>query len=79
MFRDQGLELADQVRVPAVGDVGVDAFLQRDEPQLVQPSALGLHARLVGEVVVCRPAPQRERLVRTILVAQPLELGQVEL
>ena len=45
----------------------------------LQPRALGLHARLVGEVVVGRSAPQRERLVRTALGAQPLELGQVEL
>ena len=59
---DQRLELADELRVPAGGEVGVDALLERREPQLLQPRALGLRERLVGEVGERRPAPQRERL-----------------
>ena len=42
--------------------VGLDALLQRGEPQLLEPRGLGLREGLVGEVRERRPAPQRERL-----------------
>jgi hypothetical protein len=83
------LQLADQVGVAAARQVGVDALLERGEPQLVQPCDLGLRERLVGEVGERRAAPQRERLAQLLgragglrparLAAQPLEQREVQL
>jgi hypothetical protein len=62
--RDERLELPGDLRVPARGEVGVDALLERREPQLLQPGDLRLRERLVGQVGERRPAPQAERLAQ---------------
>ena len=45
---DERLELGDELRTAAEREVGVDAVLERREPQLLQPPDLGLEERLVG-------------------------------
>jgi hypothetical protein len=64
MFGDQGLELADELRVLPEYELGLDARLERDQAQLVEPRRLDLCERLVRDVVERRPAPERERVAR---------------
>ena len=61
MLGDERVELADQLRVPARGEIGVDPLLERRPAQLLEPRDLGLRERLVGEVGERRAAPQRQR------------------
>ena len=86
------LELGDQPAVLAERQFGLDALLERGEPQLVEPRDRRHGERLVGEVRERRPPPQRERrlqqggraIVLTVrerrggLVRQALEPAQVE-
>jgi hypothetical protein len=58
---DETLQLADELGVAAEGEVGVDAGLERREPQLVQARDLGLQRLLGRQVGERRAAPQRER------------------
>ena len=60
---DEGLELWDQGRVAAERQVGLDALFERQQPELGQPSDLGLRELLVGEVRERRTAPHVERLL----------------
>ena len=62
--RDQRLQLADQVGMPAAGQLGVDALLERRQPQLLEPQDLRLRERLVGEVGERRAPPQGQRLAQ---------------
>jgi hypothetical protein len=60
MRRDERLELADELRRAAPGEVGIDPLLLRGEPELLQPR--GLERKVdVGER---RPAPEREGLAK---------------
>jgi len=53
---DERLELADQIRITAEGEIGVDSLLQRREAQVVQPSNLGLRERGKGQILQrCTP------------------------
>ena len=61
---DQRLELADQLGVAAEREVGLDPLLERRQPQVLEPAALGLGERLVRELGERRPAPERERLAQ---------------
>ena len=61
----QRLELADQRRVPAQRQVGLDARLERLQVQLFQPRDLAGGERVEREVRKRRAAPQRERLAQT--------------
>ncbi len=89
VLRRQGLQLPGERRMPAAGEVGVEAALQRDQPQIVEPRDLRLRERLVGEVGERRPAPQGERVAqrrrgRAVVRAlrpgdEPLEARDVEL
>ena len=61
MLGDQGLELTHQRLVAAERQVGLDAVLDYDQMQLVEPGDLVLSERLVGEVGQGRPATEFER------------------
>ena len=61
---DEPLELADERRVPARGEIVVDAGFERGEPALVEPCRGRQREGLVREVGERGTAPERERLVR---------------
>ena len=58
--RREPLELADQLRVAAERQVGVEAVLDRGQAQLLQPGDVGLERGLESEVAERGPAPERE-------------------
>jgi hypothetical protein len=92
MLGDQRLQLADELAVAAEREPGLDALLERREPQVVEPRDLRLRERLVGEVGERRAAPECHRLVEhrerplgvarrqgtPALADQPLEPVRVE-
>ena len=59
--RSERLELADDLTVEAELDVGVDALLERIEPQLLQAPDLALRELLAREIGERRAPPERER------------------
>ena len=61
---DERLELRHQVVMAAERQVGVDAILERGEPQLVQPGDLALRERLAAEIGQRLAVPQRERIAQ---------------
>ena len=61
---DQRLELGHDGVVIAEREVSVDALLERDDAKLFEPARLGFGIRLVRDLGVRRPAPQRERVVQ---------------
>ena len=79
VLRDERVELADHLGVPAGGEVGVDRQLGRAQPQLLEPADLGRRERLVGQVRERLAAPQRQRLARPRLAEQPLGAHRVDL
>jgi len=79
MLLDESVELTDDERVPARGELALEALLERGEASLLERRDLQLRPRLVREVGKRRPAPQRERLVRLPGCAQALEARQIEL
>ena len=88
VLADEPLELAHQVGVAAVLEVGFDPLLESRQAQLLEPRDLGLREALVGQVGECRPAPEGERLMELLgalaraapgLMDEPLEAGQVGL
>ena len=79
MLAERGREPPDQLDVPAVGELALEPPLERGQPQLLEPRDLALRERLEREVRQRRPPPQRQRLVVTLLLEQPLESMQVEL
>ena len=62
MLAHERVELADQRRVPAEREIGVDSILERREALLLEPGSLALRKRLVREVPQRRAAAQRQRL-----------------
>src|SRR6266511_1099771 len=79
MLRDQGLELADRLFVPADPDLGLDPILGRSEPQLLEARDLGLRKLLVPDVDERRPPPEGERLseeLGSLAVGLLLERGR---
>jgi hypothetical protein len=62
LFLDGGLELPDEVRVAAHGQLGVGPGLERSPAPFLQPRDLGLRERLEREVGQWRAAPQPQRL-----------------
>ena len=64
MLTDQTLQLGYDVATATGGEVGVDPVLHRGDPQLGEPGDLGLGERVVGELLVGVPAPERERLAQ---------------
>ena len=62
MLRHERLQLADQVRMAAEREVGVDARAEADEAQLLEALGRTGRERLVADVLQRRAAPQPERL-----------------
>jgi hypothetical protein len=77
MFGCERLQLADDVRMATEGEVGVDAPLQRREPQLLESSDRRLGEGFVCEVGECGAAPERER--RAELLGRDRRLGRPRL
>src|SRR6266511_44706 len=63
---DELLQLADDVRMPAEGEIGLYPALERGQAQLLKPRDRVLRERLVGEVGERWPAPERERLAQRL-------------
>ena len=61
---DERLQLPRDVGVAAEREVGLDALLQRQDPQLLEAPDLRLREGLVAEVGEHRSAPQREHLAQ---------------
>ena len=61
---DEGVDLADELRVPPRFEVGVDPFLEHAEPLLFEPHDLGLGEGLELHVGERRAAPDVERLAK---------------
>ena len=59
---DECLELCDHLVVAPEREVGVDAELHRDQPDLLEPGDGRLGEALVGEVRERRAPPQRQRV-----------------
>ena len=59
---DERLEVGDELIVPAEREVGLDALLEGDHPQLLQARDLRGGEILVSEIGQRRPAPERESL-----------------
>ncbi len=64
VLRHQPLQLADHLGVAPEGEVGVDAVLERREPQLLEARDRALGERLEREVAERRASPQPERLAQ---------------
>ena len=60
VLRDERLELARDLGVAPQREVGLDAALERHEPELLEAGDLGLGERLVGEVRERGSPPQRK-------------------
>ena len=58
---DQGLELADEMRVPTEREVCIDPVFDGDEPELLESGDLGTREVLEREVGERRPGPELER------------------
>ena len=92
MLRDEPLELADQCRVEAAGEIGLDSVLDHGEPQLVQAGALSGRELLEREVRERGAPPEGERFAEAFgcllgftgrqrpapVLGKPLEPVQVE-
>lgn len=63
---DELLQLADDVRVPAEGEIGLDPPLERGQAQLLEPGDRRLRERLVGEVGERWAAPEGEGLAQHV-------------
>ena len=63
-LRHESLEVPDDLRVAAEGELRVGEVLLRAEPQLLQPSDVGLAGVVVVQVGQRGAAPQREPLVQ---------------
>jgi hypothetical protein len=61
---DERLQLADQIRIAAEGEIGVDALLQRRESQVAQSFNLHLRKRGKGQILKRRPPEQSERFAQ---------------
>jgi hypothetical protein len=65
MRGDERLELADEVSPAPRPQVGVDALLEGDQAQLLEPGDLRLGELLVAEVGERGPVPEAERLAES--------------
>jgi hypothetical protein len=79
MQRDQLFELADELGMAALREVGFDALFERRESEFFEARDLGLGERLVRELRQRRPAPERERLLVPPLANEPFEAVHVDL
>ena len=65
MLGDEGLELADNMRLAAELELGLEAVLPGGKARLFEPGGLGHHGVFELDVRQRRPAPERERLPQT--------------
>ena len=72
---DQRFELADQPRVLADREPGIDSQLGRLQAQLLEPRHLTLGEGLLGEVGQRRPPPQRDGLQQQLARGDAVPLG----
>ena len=89
MLDHEGLQLADELRVPAGGEIGVDALLECRLTQLLEARDLDLREGLVLQVGQRVPAPERQCLAQLLpgvlgvraasIAEQLLEAGKIEL
>ena len=56
----EGAELRQTLHVSPPLELGGEALLERDEPQLLEPLGLGADELLVGELAVRLPPPERQ-------------------
>ena len=66
MRRDRGLDLGDDVRVTPERQIRIDPFLERCEPQFLQPGDLRLGERLVGDLCQRWAAPKVKGLPQPV-------------
>lgn len=59
---DELLELSDELRVTAKGEIGLDALSERRKPNLLEPLDGRLRKRLVREVGERRTTPEPQRV-----------------
>ena len=64
MVADQPLQLGHQLTVPAQPQVGLEAILHRDQPQLGQPVGLGRGDVAGSELLERLAPPQPQRLAQ---------------
>jgi hypothetical protein len=76
---DERLELRNELRVPALGQIAREAAFERRKPQFLEPLDLGLRERLECEIAQRGPAPQLERLAIALPLDQAHEAMEVEL
>ena len=75
----QRVELADDLAVPAGGQVTVDRQLERRDTKLVQTADLGRRERLVRHIRQRRAAPQTQRVARRARRDELLEAPRIQL
>ena len=88
VLRGQPGGVGNHVVVPAELDLGLDAILERRQPELVEPRDLPLEEALVREVGEWRSAPERQRVAeggralggrqRPRIMDEPLEAAGVD-
>ena len=76
---DEVVELREQPRPVAAGEIGVDALLHHGQAPLLEPLRLLIRERLVEDVGEGRAAPELERLAQRTARHQSLEAVEVEL
>jgi hypothetical protein len=78
---DHGLELRDELDVPAEYEVRLEPTLDAGVAQLLEPCNLDLRERLVREVREWRPAPERETVAEALggprVLAEPEGVARV--
>ncbi len=72
----QGAQATDELLVLAELDTRRDPFLERCQPELLEPAYLCLAERLIGQVRQRRPAPVRERLAEQLASLARRAAGQ---
>jgi hypothetical protein len=79
MFRNEGLELADDVGMSARHEISFDPAVETRKPYLAETRDLGLREALIRELRKGRSSPQPERLVEPALARESLETLEIEL
>jgi hypothetical protein len=76
---NEPFELTDKRRMPASGEIHVDAPLQAGDAELVESGDLGLREALIGEVGERPPTPKTQRGLEVAVGDQLLDAIGVEL
>ena len=73
---DQRFELGHQRRVTAQGQLGIDAVLERGQPEILEPACLGTGERFVGDVGQGLTSPESEGLLQPLRGAAGVAGGE---